>query len=139
MTQSLDTHDQQMVRRLGADHAASQFFHAARSTYRYQPDWWVVGQDADGRSVGCVQPVLFPDCQQNGLEEGTIYYIGVDPHHRGQAYSYDLLCQATATLQHVGVWRIYCDTDVQNLPMQQTFTKVGYQTTGQVREFPLEQ
>lgn len=130
-------HDRRVIEHLGAETAASQMFHAARPAYDYQPEWWVVGRDTTGDTVGFVQPVLFPGCKRDALEEGTIYYIGVAPQHRGHQYSYDLLCHATAKLQQVGVWRIYCDTDINNIPMQQTFTKVGYQTHRTVRDYDL--
>ncbi|HEU4326575.1 MAG TPA: GNAT family N-acetyltransferase [Roseiflexaceae bacterium] len=135
---SLDTHDRRRIEQLGAEAAARRFFHEARPDFDYQPEWWVVGVDADGAAVGLVQPVVFPGCVRDGLDEGTIYYIGVHPQQRGRQYGYDLLCHATATLQQVGVWRIYCDTDVHNLPMQRTFARAGYQTDGTVREYRLE-
>ena len=137
MAQSLDMHDQHMIEHVGVEAAAHQMFHAARPAYDYQPEWWVIGSDMTGNTVGFVQPVIFPGCNRDGLEEGTIYYIGVAPQYRGYQYSYDLLCQATANLQQVGVWRIYCDTDVNNIPMQQTFTRVGYETDRTVREYAL--
>ena len=93
--------------------------------------WWQLAYDADVELVGFVLPVIFPDCAKNGLEEGTVYYIGVLPEKWGEGYAYDLLCQCTHLLQEIGVWRIYCDTDVYNAPMIATFQKAGYVQEGE--------
>lgn len=53
------------------------------------------------------------------------------PERRGNGYAYDLLCQCTRIMQEVGVWRIYCDTDVLNTPMIATFKRAGYQQEGE--------
>ena len=53
-------------------------------------------------------------------------YIGVVPEKRGKAYSMDLLLKATQILQDAGIWRISCDTDAENTPMQRAFEKAGY-------------
>jgi RimJ/RimL family protein N-acetyltransferase len=133
---SLDRHDQASVRRLGAAQAAAEMVAHAQVDFAYQPAWWQVAYDMEGVLVGFLQPVLYHDGQRDGLAEGTLYYIGVVPEQRGHHYIYDLLCQATHTLQAVGVWRIFCDTDTLNLPMQRAFEEVGYQAAG-THERPL--
>ena len=74
---------------------------------------------------------------EDGLEEATIYYIGVLPEYRGQGFATDLLLNGTRVLQDVGVWRVFCDTDANNLPMISTFKRVGYQQYGEPYQRPL--
>jgi len=38
-----------------------------------------------------------------------------------------LLLRATSVLQDIGVWRIFADTDVENIPMRNAFEKAGYE------------
>jgi ribosomal protein S18 acetylase RimI-like enzyme len=130
MVGSLDQSDQKKVRELGAEQAAAHFLAEATDYFEYQPEWWQLGYDQQGNLVGFVQPVIYPGCSKDGLEEGTLYYIGVVPEQRGNRYIDDLLLHATYILQRVGVWRIYCDTDALNQPMIQAFQRVGYQVAG---------
>ena len=74
---------------------------------------------------------------EDGLEEATIYYIGVLPEYRGRGFATDLLSKGTRVLQDVGVWRVFCDTDANNLPMISTFKRVGYQQYGEPYQRPL--
>lgn len=131
MANSLDRSDQKAVAEYGARAVAERFVGEADEYFDYEPLWWQLAYDQDNELAGFVQPVLFPDCQKDGLEEATIYYIGVLPNKRGKGYAYDLLCQCTRILQGVGVWRIYCDTDIYNVPMIETFKRVGYQQEGE--------
>ena len=96
-----------------------------------------MGFDNKDEIVGFLQPVIYRGCSKDGLEEGTIYYISVVPEYRGKHYIYDLLCQATRTLQEVEVWRIFSDTDVYNKPMIKTFKEVGYRQFSSSRKIPL--
>ena len=137
MTGSLDRSDQKKVHEHGAEQAAAQFLAEAADDFNYKLEWWQLAYDHQEHLVGFVQPVLFRDCSKNGLEEGTLYYIGVVPEQRGNHYIYDLLLRSTYILQKVGVWRIYCDTDVLNRPMIQAFEKVGYQPAGEPYMRPL--
>ncbi|SDE81680.1 Acetyltransferase (GNAT) family protein [Paenibacillus sp. cl6col] len=59
--------------------------------------------------------------------EGTIHYIGVIPKFRGKGFINDLLLRSTRVLQELGVWRIFADTDVENIPMRNAFEKAGYE------------
>jgi ribosomal protein S18 acetylase RimI-like enzyme len=130
MVGSLDQSDQKKVRELGVAQAAAHFLTEVTDYFEYQPQWWQLGYDQQGNLVGFVQPVIYPGCSKDGLEEGTLYYIGVVPEQRGNRYIDDLLLHATSILQRVGVWRIYCDTDVLNQPMIQAFQRAGYQPAG---------
>jgi RimJ/RimL family protein N-acetyltransferase len=58
--------------------------------------------------------------------EGTIFYMGVLPVHRGNGYSRELLDQATRTLARIGACRILCDTAACNAPMIAAFRYAGY-------------
>ena len=91
-----------------------------------QKKWWQIGRNSHNNIVGFVLPVTYEDGTKNGLEEATIYYIGVLPAYRGQGFATDLLLKGTRVLQDVGIWRIFCDTDVNNHPMIATFKRVGY-------------
>jgi ribosomal protein S18 acetylase RimI-like enzyme len=110
--------------------AAQTFLADALNSFQYLPWWWHIATDAAKQPVGFVLPVMFMNSQQNGRDEGTIYHLGVLPEQRGQHYSHDMLCFATALLQTIGVWRIFCDTDAQNVPMIRTFRAVGYIQAG---------
>lgn len=131
---SLDSEDRALLKSIGAKELASRYYNVSKDYFDYRPEWWQLAY-RDDELIGFTQPVIFRDCQKDGLEEGTIHYIGVIPSQRGQGYIYDLLCAATLTLQKVGVWRIDCDTDILNQPMIDAFKQVGYVQEG-VRKVP---
>lgn len=137
MANSLDRSDQKKMKELGIEQAANNYVTAVSDDFDYQPKWWQLGFDSEGELIGFIQPVIYCGCSKNGLEEGTIYYIGVIPKYRGKHYIYDLLYQATRTLQEVGVWRIFCDTDIHNKPMINAFKEVGYRQLGSPKQIPL--
>jgi ribosomal protein S18 acetylase RimI-like enzyme len=82
----------------------------AREDFAYQDEWWQFGIDVQGEIVGFVLPVIYPGFAKDGLEEGTIYYIGALPKYRGLGFANDLLAKGTRILQEVGVWQVFCDT-----------------------------
>ncbi|NKB65633.1 MAG: GNAT family N-acetyltransferase [Candidatus Latescibacteria bacterium] len=123
---SLDRVDQirgasETYREMAEDHFATD-----RDYFGFDPAWWQLALDRQGRTVGFVQPAYFKDSNKGNLKEGTVVYIGVAPEHRGQGYSVDLLLAATKILQGQGIWRILCDTDAQNTPMVSAFQRAGY-------------
>ena len=61
----------------------------------------------------------------NGLDEATIFHMGVLPEYRGRGFGRALLRRATRVAH--GVWRIYCDTAADNLPMIRLFASEGWQ------------
>lgn len=71
-------------------------------------------------------PVVIAGKQREGLQEGTIFHVGVLPEQRGRGHGHELLAQATRTLLAVGVWRIFCDTAANNAPMIAAFRRAGY-------------
>lgn len=94
--------------------------------FQFEKEWWELAY-YNGEIVGLIQPVVFKGCEKNGLMEGTIHYIGVIPKFRGKGFINDLLLRATRVLQELGVWRIFADTDVENIPMRNAFEKAGYE------------
>lgn len=137
MESSIDASDRKQVVEHGSRQAAEQFLSESKDGFLYQDEWWQIGFNSDDRVVGFVFPVIYPDCAKDGLEEATIYYIGVLPEYRGQGFATDLLLNGTRVLQDVGVWRVFCDTDANNLPMISTFKRVGYQQYGEPYQRPL--
>jgi GNAT superfamily N-acetyltransferase len=132
---SLDRADQAALR------AGDRKAHAERLSrpdggFRYETHWWSLAYDPDGNIVGIVQPVVFVSADRDGHPEGTIHYVGVLPAFRGRGYISDLLAKGTNVLAHLGVWRIYADSDVRNAPMRQAFLRLGYRE-GRVRSVPL--
>ncbi len=92
----------------------------------YDLAWWQLAY-LDEAIIGFTQPVAFVGGTKAGREEATIHYIGVVPAYRGHGYIVDLLSAVTRMMQSMGVWRIYCDTDVENVPMSEAFRQVGYE------------
>ena len=126
ISSSIDAGDRKTVLQYGASKAAEQFFKSSKDGFSYQDEWWQIGVNPNGEIVGFVFPVTFEGCAKDGLEEGTIYYMGILPEYRGLGFANDLLIQGTRILQEIGVWQVFCDTDVNNLPMMAAFRRVGY-------------
>lgn len=126
MAASVDASDRKNVSEYGAYRAAERFLSESSDCYFYQDDWWQFGITETREIVGLVLPVIFTGCAKGGLEEGTIDYMGVVPEYRGLGFAPELLARGTRTLQEIGVWRIFCDTAVNNVRMISTFKRVGY-------------
>jgi ribosomal protein S18 acetylase RimI-like enzyme len=80
----------------------------------------------NAEAAGFVLPVIYDGCSRDGLDEATIYHLGVAPAHRGSGIGRLLLRRATRTLVGHGVWRIYCDTAAVNEPMIRLFEQEGW-------------
>ncbi|WP_017318493.1 GNAT family N-acetyltransferase [Mastigocladopsis repens] len=137
MESSIDASDQKQVMERGSRQVAEQFLAESKDGFSYQNEWWQIGVTSDNKAVGFVFPVIYQGCAKDGLEEATIYYIGVLPEYRGQGFATDLLLKGTRVLQDVGVWKVLCDTDVNNIPMISTFKRVGYQQYSEPWQRPL--
>lgn len=87
MESSLDTSDRKKVVENGATKAAEKFLAEAEEYFSYQDAWWQIGFDHDGEPVGFVLPVIYPGATRDGLEEATLYYIGVLPKYRQQGFN----------------------------------------------------
>lgn len=137
MESSIDASDQKQVVEYGSRQAAEQFLSKSKDGFLYRDEWWQIGFNSYEQVVGFIFPVIYPGCGKNGLEEATIYYIGVLPEYRGQHFAADLLLKGTKVLQDVGIWRVFCDTDANNIPMISTFKRVGYQQYSEPWQRPL--
>lgn len=138
MTLSMDASDQRRASEDNPHAVIETFLNSARDDFSYQDDWWQFGINGNGDIVGVVLPVTFNGCAKGNLEEGTLYYLGVLPEYRGLGFANDLLLQGTRILQEIGVWRIFCDTAVVNVPMISAFKRVGYRQYGEPWERPVE-
>jgi GNAT superfamily N-acetyltransferase len=123
---SPDESDQARVERLGAAGAARDLLEAVPQWgLSYRPEWWemvAVGEEP----VGFVLPVIYDNTSRDGLDEATIFHVGLVPGQRGQGLGRTLLRRATRTLLTHGVWRIYCDTAANNAPMIHLFETEGW-------------
>lgn len=137
MASSMDESHQRKISESSPDKAAEKFLKGASDGFDYQDDWWQFGINENGDIVGFVLPVIFAGCTKEGKEEGTIYDIGVVPEYRGFGFANDLLSQGTRTLQEVGIWRVFCDTSVNNLRMISAFKRVGYRQYSEPWERPI--
>jgi ribosomal protein S18 acetylase RimI-like enzyme len=73
-----------------------------------------------------VLPVIYDGSSRDGLDEATIYHMGVSPVQRGSGIGRLLLRHATRLLVSYRVWRIYCDTPLNNEPMIHLFESEGW-------------
>jgi ribosomal protein S18 acetylase RimI-like enzyme len=63
---------------------------------------------------------------RDGLDEGTIYHIGVLPERRGCGLGRLLLARGTDALLDHGVWMISADTAAENAAMIRLFEAQGW-------------
>jgi ribosomal protein S18 acetylase RimI-like enzyme len=116
--------DRHMVEMLGADEAARRIV-ALAPGFSYLPDRWHVLMVRE-EMAGFVLPVVYDGCARDGLDEATIYHMGVAPELRGCGIGRLLLRCATRVLVNHGVWRIYCDTPSNDYPMIHLFESEGW-------------
>ena len=122
---TLDRSDAESRRHFGPEQAARRFFDSINDGMTYEPRLWKLGYTVSGSLAGLIAPLkMWGDI-------GTLGYIGVVPAQRGNGYGVDLLQQGGADSHAEGIRRIIADTDALNVPMQQTFEKVGYHMQGQ--------
>ena len=124
LASSVDASDLAAVKALGPDGAAANVL-SPPPGYSYDRQWWHVLTFED-TPAGFVLPVVFDGCARDGLDEATIYHMGVAPTYRGRGLARLLLRRATNTMLDHGVWRIYCDTAAANAPMIHLFQSEGW-------------
>jgi ribosomal protein S18 acetylase RimI-like enzyme len=95
------------------------------SGFSREVGWWTL-LAFHGEAAAFVLPVTYDNCTRHGLDEATIFHMGVLPEHRGRGLGRALLRQATRTLVTHGVWRISCDTAANNAPMIHLFASEGW-------------
>jgi ribosomal protein S18 acetylase RimI-like enzyme len=116
--------DAYAVETLGPEDAARRIL-ALAPGFSYLPDRWHVLM-VDARAAGFVLPVVYDGCARDGVDEATIYHMGVAPPYRGVGIGRLLLRRATRILVRHGVWRIFCDTPASNEPMIHLFEREGW-------------
>jgi ribosomal protein S18 acetylase RimI-like enzyme len=109
---------------LGAEEAARRTL-ALAAGFSYLPDRWHLLSVRE-QIAGFVLPVIYDGSSRDGLDETTIYHMGVSPVQRGSGIGRLLLRHATRLLVSHGVWRIYCDTPLNNEPMIHLFESEGW-------------
>ncbi len=125
---STDPRDVDSVRRRsGARAVAGAMVEEAQGGHGYEADrrWWSI-VERGGAASGFVLPVVFSGCTRGGLDEGTIYHVGVVPEQRGHALAHHLLARGTDALLDHGVWRIAVDTAIENAPMIRILERQGW-------------
>jgi ribosomal protein S18 acetylase RimI-like enzyme len=121
---SVDARDATSVEQLGPIGAARLVL-ADTEGFSHDPSWWEM-VTIESEEVGFVLPALYDGCARDGLDEATIFHIGVLPAFRGRGLARVLLRRATRTLLDHGVWRIYCDTAADNASMIHLFEADGW-------------
>jgi ribosomal protein S18 acetylase RimI-like enzyme len=124
LTSSPGPEDRHAVEKLGPDGAARRILALAQG-FSYLPDRWQV-LAIRGKAAGFVLPVVYDNCSRDGLDEATIYHLGVAPEQRGHGIGRLLLRRATRLLVSHGVWRIYCDTPSNDHPMIHLLESEGW-------------
>ncbi|WP_280151955.1 GNAT family N-acetyltransferase [Piscinibacter sp. XHJ-5] len=125
---SVDESDAYAVAKHGANGAALDLLAVCPQYFERPSGWWQCAVSSTGDRVGFTLPVLFKDPSrfQKGRPQGTIFYMGVLPDHRGRGFGWALLEHATRMFIDANCWRIFCDTSSKNEPMIRAFRKAGY-------------
>jgi RimJ/RimL family protein N-acetyltransferase len=92
---------------------------------RFDPTWWRVAF-LEGEPVGVVLPQVFEASE----DEGSLFYIGVVPEHRGRGLGRALHAAGLEFLARKGVSRYVGSTDTRNHPMLAIFLSNGCRRTG---------
>jgi ribosomal protein S18 acetylase RimI-like enzyme len=123
---SPDASDVAAVAAVGATNAARRLLDAPPAWgVSHESGWWTV-LSFGAEPAAFVLPVTYDNCERDGLDEATIFHMGVLPEHRGRGLGRTLLRRATRTLVTHGVWRIICDTSANNEPMIHLFESEGW-------------
>ncbi|MEU0302525.1 GNAT family N-acetyltransferase [Streptomyces sp. NPDC006175] len=121
MEGTLDAHGQaDLASGLSAREAAEKQYDEEFAGLRTPQEWWRIAELPDGEPVGFVIPA------RNNYHP-MIAYIGVLPAHRGHGYIDDILAEGTRVLAaQEDVERIRAATDLGNVPMAESFERLGY-------------
>ncbi len=135
LANSAGPEDRRAVDVLGAEEAGRRILSLAPGFSYLRGRWQLL--TVAGDPAGFVLPAIFDGCARDGLDEATIYHIGVSLAHRGAGMGRLLLRRATRLLVAHGVWRISCDTPTNNEPMIHLFESEGWTRLPQ-HERPIE-
>jgi GNAT superfamily N-acetyltransferase len=97
----------------------------------YNPSWWRVALDSDGRMIGIILPVI-------AFGEPTVGFIGVDPEYRGQNVASFLLTEAWLAMKPHGCSVLCAEADQQNVAMHRALMKSGFVRRWTKQEWRLE-
>jgi GNAT superfamily N-acetyltransferase len=129
MSASIDESDQAAVAELGAAAAASELLNVPADYFEVRQDWWLQARSNDGTPIGFVLLALLKPEKywKDGRTQGTIYYMGILPSHRGRGHSVGLLGEAMRLFKEAECWRVFCDTSSRNTPMTKAFRTAGFE------------
>jgi GNAT superfamily N-acetyltransferase len=86
----------------------------------YHPETWCVAYN-NNEPVG----VVFAQRYDDRPEEGSLFFIGVLPEHRGKGYAKVLHAKGLEMLAAIGVTEYVGSTDIANAPMIRAFAANG--------------
>lgn len=92
---------------------------------RFDPTWWKVAF-LGARPVGVILPQAFPGSET----DGSLFYVGVVPDHRGRGLGRMLHATGLESLARKGITRYVGSTDSRNLPMLAIFAANGCAQSG---------
>jgi ribosomal protein S18 acetylase RimI-like enzyme len=124
---TLDARLREMRQRLGRAGDAAEHF-SLLSAIPHKPHWWQLTFDEHDDLVG-----LFVTARPAG--KAVIAYVGVSPSQRGHRYVDDLVAAALLMLQSDGESVVKADTDRDNEPMNQAFSRAGFRPFSTRTEF----
>lgn len=117
---TLDRDDQSSIQANGSKEAAFIYYSMLKEI-DFNPEWWRIAYNAQHEFVGLVVPQKFDEnC-------GAINYIGVSPEQRGKGFVNDLLLEGSLLLLNDGISQIIADVDVENFPVENALTRLGYE------------
>lgn len=125
---SLDAATAREVARVGVEQAAREELEGYKSMPGDRDLWriaYVRGGEA-GKELSAADELVgfaMPSANAGGPVVG---YLGVVPEHRGRGLSDDLLAEITHLLAETGAEHIRADTDFGNVPMANSFERLGY-------------
>lgn len=128
MQSGTDKSDQYNVPRVGVAAAVQELYDLLPQYFERPQGWWKAARNASNELVGFVLPVLFKEQRfwKDGRPQGTIYYMGVLPEHRGRGHALELVHEATRVFTAANCWRVFCDTGTENASMVKAFRRADY-------------
>lgn len=131
---TIDREDIYQIKEKGIGEFVQSFMDEVNENFNFRKEWWRIAI-YENKRVGFVLPVSFKDCDKNSLIEGSIYHIGVLPEFRGNGFGLELLHKSCKLFDEIGTWRIFCDTDTENIPMIKAFKRIGFREVDIITRF----